>query len=216
MFDSRRLSDQVIALAGLFQSIELVQQCARSGQPSDSAAMCVVLESVLRIDAADATSVYGGLSGLRPGLSLLAQHMSRRLNAVNFEQARYASSLISLERRLTKSTQLSAQLGSTLRELERARAAIDSPTAAIDSPTMVSQLAATYVQHVSTLLPRVMVSGEPIHLQSPENAERIRALLLAGLRAAVLWRQCGGKRWQMLLFRAQIRQVVAQLLDSSP
>ena len=171
--------------------------------------MCVVLESVLRIDAADATSVYGGLSGLRPGLSLLAQHMSRRLNAVNFEQARYASSLISLERRLTKSTQLSAQLGSTLRELELARAAIDSPT-------MVRQLAATYVQHVSTLLPRVMVSGEPIHLQSPENAERIRALLLAGLRAAVLWRQCGGKRWQMLLFRAQIRQVVAQLLDSSP
>ncbi|MFT5446458.1 MAG: high frequency lysogenization protein [Gammaproteobacteria bacterium] len=211
MFDSRRLSDQVIALAGLFQSIELVQQCARSGQPSDTAAMCVVLESVLRIDAADVPSVYGELSGLRPGLSLLAQHMSRRLNAVNLEQARYASSLISLERQVTKSTQLSAQLGSTLRELSLARA-----DAAIDSPTMVRQLAATYLQHVSTLLPRVMVGGEPVHLQSPENAERIRALLLAGLRATVLWRQCGGNRLHMLLFRSQIRQVVAQLLESSP
>lgn len=211
MFDSRRLTDQVIALAGLCQSIELVQHCARSGQPSDTAAMCVVLESVLRIDAADAPSVYAGLSGLRPGLSLLAQHMSRKLNAANLEQARYASALISVERRLTKSAQLNAQLGSALREVNLARA-----DDTIDSPTMISHLAATYLQHVSTLRPRVMVSGEPIHLQSPENAERIRALLLAGLRATVLWRQCGGNRLQMLLFRSQIQQVAAQLLASSP
>jgi high frequency lysogenization protein len=210
MFDSRRLSDQAIALAGLFQSIELVQQCARNGEPADPAAMCVVLESVLRIDAIDTPSVYDGLSGLRPGLSLLAQHLSRRLNANNLEQARYASNLISLERRLDKSPQLRKQLGRSLCDLQRTRS-----DDAIDSPALIRRLAATYVEHVSTLPPRVMVTGEPIHLQSAENAERIRALLLAGLRAAVLWRQCGGSRLQMLLFRAQIRQATTQLLDSS-
>lgn len=209
MFGSRRLSDQVIALAGLFQSVELVQQCARSGEPTDCAAMSVVLESILRIDAADTPAVYDGLSGLRPGLSLLVQHMSRSLNVSNLEQARYASNLISLERRLNKAAHLRKQLGHALRNLQFSRA-----DEAIDSATMIGRLAETYVQHVSTLPPRVMVSGEPSHLQSAENAERIRALLLAGLRAAVLWRQCGGNRLQMLLCRSQIRRAAEQLLSS--
>jgi high frequency lysogenization protein len=44
-----------------------------------------------------------------------------------------------------------------------------------------------------------MVNGEHVHLTRKENADRIRALLLAGLRAAVLWRQSGGGRLLMLL-----------------
>jgi high frequency lysogenization protein len=44
------------------------------------------------------------------------------------------------------------------------------------------------------LSPRIMVNGDPAHLNNPENANRIRALLLAGIRAAMLWRQSGGGR----------------------
>ena len=46
-----------------------------------------------------------------------------------------------------------------------------------------------------------MVSGEPHHLSDPKNANKIRALLLAGMRSAVLWRQLGGNRLQLLLAR---------------
>ena len=46
-----------------------------------------------------------------------------------------------------------------------------------------------------------MVNGAQIHLNNPENANRIRALLLAGIRAATLWRQSGGSRITLLLRR---------------
>jgi high frequency lysogenization protein len=51
---------------------------------------------------------------------------------------------------------------------------------------VVACLAETYSETVSTLSPRIMVTGEPNLLNRPEIANRIRALLLAGVRAAVL------------------------------
>jgi high frequency lysogenization protein len=169
----------------------------------------VVLESVLRIDAADALAVYGELSGLRPGLMLLDQHLSRQMQATHLEQARYAASLMAIERRLSSSPQIAAQLTNALRTLDDAR-----DERAIDDPWTVAGLADAYSKHVSPLLPRVMVSGEPVHLQTAANANRIRALLLAGLRATTLWRQCGGNRIKLLLFRAAMQSVVKKLLDS--
>jgi high frequency lysogenization protein len=49
-----------------------------------------------------------------------------------------------------------------------------------------------------------MVDGEHHILNVQENADKIRALLLAAVRSAVLWRQCGGSRWQMLFKRDQL------------
>ena len=42
------------------------------------------------------------------------------------------------------------------------------------------------------------------HLQQPNNAAKIRALLLTGIRAARLWRQLGGHRWQLLFSRRKL------------
>jgi high frequency lysogenization protein len=41
-------------------------------------------------------------------------------------------------------------------------------------------------------------------LNQPALVERIRAALLAAVRAAVLWRQIGGTQWRLLLQRKQI------------
>ncbi len=46
-----------------------------------------------------------------------------------------------------------------------------------------------------------MVKGEEKFLSQTNNANKIRALLLSGIRSAVLWRQVGGNRWQLLLKR---------------
>ncbi len=58
-----------------------------------------------------------------------------------------------------------------------------------------------YTDTVSTLRPRIMVSGDQSYLSNENNASRVRALLLAGLRSAILWRQCGGSRWAILFNR---------------
>jgi high frequency lysogenization protein len=59
-----------------------------------------------------------------------------------------------------------------------------------------------------------MVSGEPVYLQNRDNVNKIRALLLSGIRAATLWRQTGGKRRQLLFFRSRYTDACAQLLGS--
>ncbi|MNJ04984.1 High frequency lysogenization protein HflD [compost metagenome] len=47
-------------------------------------------------------------------------------------------------------------------------------------------------------------------LQQASNASKIRALLLAGIRAARLWRQLGGHRWQLVFSR---RKLLNELYD---
>ncbi len=56
-----------------------------------------------------------------------------------------------------------------------------------------------------------MVRGEPVVLASPDNQHMIRALLLAGMRAAVLWRQCGGNRIRLILGRKALLDCCREL-----
>jgi high frequency lysogenization protein len=200
------VTGQCIALAGLFQAVSQVQACARDGHPADEAALAASLESVLRIDAADPAGVFGGLHRVQPGLAVFLRHIERRMNAALIEQSRYAASLMYLERRLHHAPASAAALGDALHELGG-----DVATHGVDGPWMQRQLAELYVRHVSALGPRIMVSGESEHLRNDDNANRIRALLLAGLRAAVLWRQCAGSRLKLILFRGALAREARRL-----
>ena len=61
---------------------------------------------------------------------------------------------------------------------------------------------------------KVHRNGDPNLLNRPEIAARIRALLLAGVRAAVLWHQCGGRRLQLLLQARRTVNTARALLDA--
>ena len=204
------VTGQCIALGGLFQAVSQVQACARHAAPDDPAAFAASLESVLRIDAPDPGAVFGGLDRVAPGIAVFRRHVERRMSAELLEQARYAASLMFLERRLDAAPASALALGDALHELGG-----DVATHGVDSAWMQRRLAELYVQHVSGLGPRIMVSGEPAHLKDEDNANRIRALLLAGLRAAVLWRQCGGNRLKLVLWRGALAREAARLLDAA-
>ena len=80
---------------------------------------------------------------------------------------------------------------------------------------MLARLADTYASTVSQLQPRIMVQGEPDYLNTPANANRIRALLLAGMRSAVLWRQLGGHRLKLLWTRKRIVACAQAMLNGT-
>ena len=67
---------------------------------------------------------------------------------------------------------------------------------------------------MSPLGARIQVTGEPIILKQKNNQHTIRALLLSGIRAAVLWRQVGGKRRNILFSRKKIVDTAKQLLQT--
>lgn len=57
--------------------------------------------------------------------------------------------------------------------------------------------------------------GDYNYLQQARIANQIRALLLAAIRSATLWRQVGGSRWQLLLQRKILTHEVDRLLSAN-
>jgi high frequency lysogenization protein len=84
----------------------------------------------------------------------------------------------------------------------------------ITHPEVIEHLASLYMQTLSTFEYRIKVTGEPRFLENTNNANKVRALLLAGIRSAVLWRQKGGRRWQFVWSRKKILQIAQQYLKS--
>lgn len=200
------LSDRCMALAGMFQAAELVQQEANA-RNIDRTALQSVLNSVFLIDADDVATVYGGSIGLRMGLNALCNHLTAKPDPAGLEVLRYVINLLHLERKLTRRKDL---LSTLQQGIQQAR-----PTTASFSPDrqeVVSALAALYQRTISTLTPRIMVQGDPGVLADPVQTDLIRALLLGGIRSAVLWRQCGGGRILLWLHRRAILQEADRLL----
>lgn len=199
-----------MALGGLFQSLMLVQDAARTGGGAYPDAFDTCIRSVLRLDADDTMAVYGAPGCLAPGLSMLLAHLERRMQHQHLEQAAYAANLMVLEKRLRSDPAVSKTLRARLAAIEERLGVRDA-----DDPELLDELAELYVQQVSPLGPRVLVNGEPMHLKRDATAARIRALLLAALRSVVLWRQCGGGRVKLLLKRKQHARQAHRLLETT-
>jgi high frequency lysogenization protein len=82
----------------------------------------------------------------------------------------------------------------------------------VTDPDIIAALAELYKDTVSSLQPRIMVKGEESVLRNTDSKNMIRALLLAGMRAAVLWRQRGGNRIRLIFQRKQFLDCCAALL----
>jgi high frequency lysogenization protein len=109
---------------------------------------------------------------------------------------RYALSIIHLESRLRKNKHMMNQLGESIQSSVR-----QADHFHITHESVIGNLADTYKQTLSTLSFRIKVAGNPQILQNSHNANKVRALLLAGIRGAILWRQVGGRRWHLLFNR---------------
>ena len=117
-------------------------------------------------------------------------------------------SCMHLERKLNRKRQLIKGIRSGL---DRAKAQVEQFSLVHEN--VIANLADIYVTHISTLKPRMMVKGEHTYLSNRRNINRIRALLLSAIRAAVLWQQCGGSRMDLFVRRKAIAAVAADLLD---
>lgn len=204
----KNLTHQAIALAGLSQAVMLVQQIARRGS-ADLDAMKTSIGSTLKIDADDILDVYGGLAGLETGLRQMERQLAEP-RQVDPELARYASTLIFLEGQVMKRPEMVDAIGVAV---QRAQAAAERSGDILDDGVFEA-LAYGYQKTLSELKPRVMVSGEQRYLSEQRNSDRIRALLLAGVRSALLWRQAGGVRWKLLFVRSSLQREARRLRES--
>lgn len=196
-------TDRAIALAALFQTASLVQRLARHGHAPDSEIQ-PLLASLFAFDAPDTLAVYGGrLTGLSAGLRLSEQELAK---PSNLEATRYVVGLIALGGNLLADATRLQRLGQALKAI--APRLENTP---LDHPQTVSDIATVYREQISPMSPRIMVKGESDFLQKEAIAERIRAVLLAGVRAGVLWRQSGGSRLSLLLGRQRLLEATRRM-----
>ncbi len=203
---SSRETDRVIALAALMQSVSLVQQIAETGQFNQSD-FETLLNSLLATDATSTEAVYGGLGHLASGLKTLNQQLSKDKSQKEVALLRYTINLLHLERKLAKRP---AMMDLISREIDQAPQQIEY-FGDINNPQVIARLADIYHRTISELSPRIQVQGNPTFLQQADNVNRIRALLLCGIRAAILWRQKGGRRWQFIFQSGKILKLATLL-----
>lgn len=207
---SGSLHDQTLALAGVFQAANLVQQIAHNGQCSE-ASLETCIRSLFATNPASTLDVYGGeLTDIREGLVTLSSVLSQQSKQPDVEVLRYVLNLIHLESKLNKRPDMLDVIGS---RIDQARHTA-SHFGYIHS-NLISNLASIYADTISTFRLRIQVSGDPTVLQREENAARVRALLLSGIRSAVLWRQTGGRRWQLIFSRKKVIQHARELADEA-
>lgn len=200
-----RSEERTLALAGLFQALALVRTLATQGQ-ADAASYASSIGSVLRIDAPSVAAVFDGVGGVRLGLQTLQRELEGR--QVDAATRRMALTVLRIERRLIGDPPRVEHLQQGLRDAQRQAEHFGS----VDHPTVIARLASLYADTLSSLRPRVLVTGNAQMLNQQATVERIRAALLAAVRAAVLWRQLGGTQWRLLLQRRQTLMVARGLL----
>jgi len=193
------LQEQLIALGGVFQAAVLVDRIAKTGQVAEPALACM-LGSLLVVDPKNTLQVFGGDDlNLREGYGALSSALERDPASLQREPLRYALSMLGLERQLAKRTDMLDLIG---RRLPQIQSQVEH--FGVVHENVIAASGALYQDTLSTLRQRIQVHGDTRHLQQPSNASKIRALLLAGIRSARLWRQLGGHRWQLVISRRKL------------
>ena len=189
------LEQQVIALAGVAQAARMVDQLSRTGSYPEQF-MQASIGSLFHFDSADAAEIFGGASGVKLGLDSLLALLSAPHTAEQKDVNRYLFALLHLERRFAADQEMMGVVHSRLQH-----ASFKAEHFSDNVGSVCHSVAGIYTDTLSQLRFRIKVSGSAQHLQDTQTADRIRALLLAGIRAAFLWRQLGGRRWKLVLQR---------------
>jgi high frequency lysogenization protein len=199
------LEQQTIALAGVAQAARLVDQISKTGSyPMEF--LSPSIHSLFAFDADSVEQVFGGISGVKLGLNNLSSLLASRQADENRDLVRYVFAMLYLERKFAAD---GAMMSVVRSRLEHTSFRADHFASHVNE--LCHSVSGIYQDTLSKLKFRIKVTGSTQHLQNPQNADIIRALLLAGIRAAFLWRQLGGRRWKLLLQRKQLLQTSQQL-----
>lgn len=196
-----------LALAGVCQSAQLVKNLARTGK-IDQQAFEASLNSIVVTDPKETIDTYGGLNNLEIGLGVLESQLNNKAGKKDSEMTRYIADLLGLERKLTANANSLGDLAARIEHIKRQK----MHSSLYESP-MIANLASIYKDVISPLGSKIQVAGNPDILKQAGIQDKVRAVLLAGIRSAVLWRQLGGKRRSIIFQRNKILRVVQELLN---
>jgi len=204
-----RWENITLALGGVFQAAALVEQLAKTGYVSPEPFRTSV-KSLFELNPQSTEDVFGNKYEIDLGLKTLSELLRQHRNKDYNDSLRYVLGVIHLQSKLSKRKNMQQIITTRIRQAAR-QAEHFSET----HENVISNIAGLYTDTLSTFRFRIQVKGDPDYLQQTRIANQVRALLFAGVRAAMLWRQVGGNRWQVILNRKRLSAVADDLRRST-
>ena len=190
-----QLENQTLALAGMFQAASLVDELALHGK-CDSTEFDCSFDSLFTIEADTPREALGDIACLVRGFTALGDYLGGENRVPGRNIAYYLLSMLKLSSQVLRDEELSELLLKGLQRIES-----DRVNFSMSRHSVIYKIDGLYQTCISGLSPRIIVRGEQSYLRNDDNAAKVRALLLAGIRAAVLWQQLGGNRWSLFWSR---------------
>ena len=189
--------ERVLALAAVVQAVALVNQVASTGQ-ADEHASRASLASFFVTNPQSTDDVFGvadAISNLRLGLVTLKAIMTQQQSLGATEITRYVLGLTHLQGKLSKHPDM---LNYISKQLSHSQRQVDLYE--LTHANVLASVAQTYSSTLSSFRFRIQVTGNPSYL-------------LAGIRATTLWRQVGGRKWHLVLFKNSLQRELDALLN---
>jgi len=194
---SKPTHEQAVALAAVFQACHLVDQLANTGGAS-SQEVKVSMAALLNQSPQSIEDLYGSEQALETGINAMTLLLDEYQGTELFAPITlvYTLSVLSTERQLNSRPVMLKAVAEGIENANR-----QALHFSVFHDNVLANIASLYQQTLSTLRQRIQVKGNAMYLQQPGVAERIRCMLFAAVRSAHLWRQLGGKRYHLVLYR---------------
>lgn len=175
------LRDQALSLAGVAQFALYAHELAADGRDTPQR-METAKHAIFCTDPDTVVDVYGDLSSVGDGIAYLKRQLAgQKPDQKAAVVARYIGQILRLSSALLKDDAA----------LSRIRGAIDRARLA-ETDDVPAILDDAYRDSISPVKPRIMLHGHPSYLQNESIQARARTQLMAAIRCAIMWRQCGG------------------------
>ena len=200
------LNDQALALTAVLQAASLVHSIATENRADESACETLI-HSLFEFNPDSTADVYGQHPSFTIGKNgVLNMLGSKSSDASRQSIMNYCAGILRLAEQLQKDGEMMEAVGQRLKHAQRM---IDGFADSVGH--QYASIAGIYTDTLSKLPYRISVSGNEDYLKNRANADKIRSILFAGVRSAILWRQCGGKRRHFIFKRNALINAIKQL-----
>ena len=212
---------QVVALAAIAQSAALVAKLAVHGNASQTELIASV-NPLLVLNPKSEADVYPNLGHFNLGLRTLGDMFTQVRSPANASLIRYTLGMLLIRNKLDVNPIMQTNIRNGLQPIRPLLLVPENATpwrmedakkteGQLRQEQTFEHLAKLYQDTISTLPHRIQVQGQVDYLQNDYVATRVRSLLLAGIRSAVLWHQLGGRRWRLIFYRKRVQETASSL-----
>jgi high frequency lysogenization protein len=201
--------EQVTAFTGLLQSASVAHRISMFGIV-DNFDLITGIKSVLCTSPKRTIDVYGSYSNLLHGQKILDAILQKNSKALKSNVLKYSLAMYITAKKLINNPVISKQVTSGLNKIKLSYNCDD-----VLDPLLIESLNKLYLNTISKIKPRIIVSGDAKYLKDDQLSYKVRCALFSGIRSAILWYQCGGRLWHLIFCKSRINNALEQCKKAS-